>query len=95
MKDTNQNNKNEKANGRELSLLIGESPANWLILTGKTPAFQASQQTALQREVNLLAASTDEVTEALGVCQVRVHKSPPPTAMDEVMCYRECRSEVA
>lgn len=57
--------------------------------------FQASRQPALQQEVNLLAASTDEGTEALGVCQVRVHKSPPPTATDEVMCYRECRSEVA
>lgn len=62
MKDTNQNNKNEKANGRKLSWLIGESPVSWLILTGKTPVFQASWQTALQREVNLLATSSDEVT---------------------------------
>lgn len=52
---------------------------------------QASLQTAFQREVSLTAASMDEVSplsKALGVCQVRVYKSPPFTAMDEVMLHR-------
>lgn len=83
--------------GKKFSGLIDKNPTDWPFLSRETLLSRLHFRQP-SRGVNLPAASTDEVSylsKALDVCQVRVYMSPALTAMDEVMCYTECRSEVA